>query len=46
MHALLPWAVAGFAGWLCPKLFKLQEDWQSALVAAVGGALVGFLLMH
>jgi hypothetical protein len=44
MHGLWPWALAGFFGWLAPRLLNLHEDWQRALVAALAGALIGYLL--
>lgn len=44
MGGLLPWAIAGLVGWLAPRFIVLREDWQRALVAAIGGAVVGLLL--
>lgn len=44
MHGLLPWALAGLAGWFIPKVLNLREDWQRALVALLAGALVGWLV--
>lgn len=46
MHGYLFLALIGFAGWLGPKLIKVQEDWLKALVAALSGILVGWLLWH
>lgn len=46
MHGLLPWAVAGFAGWLGTKLIKVGEEWLKALIAALFGALAGWLIWH
>lgn len=43
MHGLIPWALAGLAGWFVPRWFNLKEDWQRAVVAALAGALVGYL---
>lgn len=43
MQGLLPWAVAGLVGWFAPRVVRLREDWQRALLAAVAGALVGLL---
>lgn len=46
LAALFPWAVAGLAGWLVPRWFSLREEWQRALVAALAGAITGWLLWH
>jgi hypothetical protein len=46
MHALIPWAVAGVAGWLGPKVVKMNEDWQAAIVAALAGGVLGYVLTH
>lgn len=42
----LPWAVAGFAGWLGTKLIKVHDEWLKALIAAIFGILAGLLMMH
>lgn len=39
MHGLLPWAVAGLAGWLGTKLIHVNEEWVRAIMAALFGAL-------
>jgi hypothetical protein len=44
LKALVPWALAGIAGWLVPRWFSLREDWQRILVAALAGALTGWLI--
>jgi hypothetical protein len=44
LRALIPWALAGLAGWFVPRWFSLREEWQRALVAALAGALVGWLV--
>lgn len=44
LQALLPWAIAGVVGWLAPRALKVTETWQAVAVAALAGALVGYLL--
>lgn len=46
LRSLLPWAIAGLAGWYVPRLFRLYEEWQRALVAALSGACVGWVLTY
>lgn len=46
LRSLLPWAMAGLAGWFVPKWFHMREDWQRALVAAAAGAGVGWLVHY
>lgn len=44
LKALIPYAVAGVVGWLVPRWLNLREDWQRAVVAALAGALTGWLV--
>lgn len=46
LRSLIPWALAGLAGWLVPGWFSLSEKWLRALVAALAGALVGWLFWN
>jgi hypothetical protein len=44
LRALIPRARAGLAGWLVLRWFSLRENWQKAVVAALAGALTGWLI--
>lgn len=46
LKALIPWALAGLAGWLVPGWFSLRHTWLKAVVAALAGALAGWLMWH
>lgn len=46
MHGWVFLAIVGCAGWLGPKLIKVQEDWLRAVLAALSGIAVGWLLSH
>lgn len=43
IRTLLPWALAGLAGWYIPRWFHLREEWQRVLVAALAGIATGWL---
>lgn len=44
LQALLPWAIAGVIGWAAPRVINTRETWQAVAVAAIAGAIVGYLV--
>lgn len=43
LYAWLPWALAGLAGYLLPRLLHVKEEWLRALIAALAGVIVWWL---
>lgn len=40
---MLPWALAGLAGYYLPRWIHVREEWHRVALAAIGGAAVGWL---
>ena len=46
LRSLLPWALAGLAGYFVPRAIHVREDWYRTVLAAIAGAAVGWISWH